>query len=197
MDAIVHGHSREETNPNICLIYSPLFLFIFLFVSCSLRYALLLDNAYNYLYYSLKAANEPESSVTMVVVLAAPGALLIAIIGLAAILAIYHRQRKRNLRQHQSSQHTQSVVQTRDIEDVDTTVNYSQTKNNKQPDLIKSKRGIPVACIVCCRLTNLVKQKKFQNLNISWPAHQMSRCIRRLLLPQTIVTEVDSTKDRQ
>lgn len=76
----------------------------------------------------------------MVVVLAAPGALLIAIIGLAAILAIYHRQRKRNLR-HQSSQHSQSVVQTRQVDDVEDGVNYAQTKNGKQPDLIKSKRG--------------------------------------------------------
>ena len=86
---------------------------------------------------ALKAANEPESSVTMVVVLAAPGALLIAIIGLAAILAVYHRQRKRNLR-HQSSQ---SAVQARDGDDANDDANYAQTKNAKQPDLIKSKRG--------------------------------------------------------
>lgn len=76
----------------------------------------------------------------MVVVLAAPGALLIAIIGLAAILAVYHRQRKRNLR-HQSTQNPQSVVQSRDDDDANNDANYSHTKNGKQPDLIKSKRG--------------------------------------------------------
>lgn len=81
----------------------------------------------------------------MVVVLAAPGALLIAIIGLAAILAIYHRQRKRNLR-HQSSQPAQSSVPARDLEDAnDGGSNYSQTKNGKQPDLIKSKRGTAIS----------------------------------------------------
>lgn len=155
MDTIVPpllGHSQEEeTNPQHLTLSHlfPLFHHFFRLFHVH-RYELLFDNAYNYLYYSLKAANEPESSVTMVVVLAAPGALLIAIIGLATILAIYHRQRKRNnLRQHQPSQHSQSVAQTRDVEDVDTTINYSQSKNNKQPDLIKSKRGIVVLKSSC------------------------------------------------
>ena len=81
----------------------------------------------------------------MVVVLAAPGALLIAVIGLAAILAIYHRRRKRNLR-HQSSQSAQPNVPVRDVEDAHDggggITNYTQTKNgSKQPDLIKSKQG--------------------------------------------------------
>jgi hypothetical protein len=85
----------------------------------------------------LNAANEPESSVTMVVVLAAPGALLIAIIGLAAILAVYHRQRRRNLRQQPS----QSAAQTCDGDDANDDVsNYTKTANGK-PDVIKSKRG--------------------------------------------------------
>jgi hypothetical protein len=73
----------------------------------------------------------------MVVVLAAPGALLIAIIGLAAILAVYHRQRRRNLRQQPS----QSAAQTCDGDDANDDVsNYTKTANGK-PDVIKSKRG--------------------------------------------------------
>jgi hypothetical protein len=75
----------------------------------------------------------------MVVVLAAPGALLIAIIGLAAILAFYHRQRTRNLHQQQS----QSAVQTCDGDDANgETSNYTKTTTNGKPDVIKSKRGI-------------------------------------------------------
>ena len=89
---------------------------------------------------ALKAANEPESSVTMVVVLAAPGALLIAIIALAAILAFYHKKKK-NLRHQSSQHHSQSGVQSRDGDDANDDANYAQTKNGKQPDLIKSKRG--------------------------------------------------------
>ncbi|XP_046649564.1 muscle M-line assembly protein unc-89-like [Daphnia pulicaria] len=89
-----------------------------------------------------RAANEPESSVTMVVVLAAPGALLIAIIGLAAILAVYHRQRRRHLRQQPS----QSAAQTCDGDDANDDVsNYTKTANGK-PDVIKSKRGIDLEC---------------------------------------------------
>ncbi|EFX85088.1 hypothetical protein DAPPUDRAFT_238260 [Daphnia pulex] len=89
----------------------------------------------------LNAANEPESSVTMVVVLAAPGALLIAIIGLAAILAVYHRQRRRNLRQQPS----QSAAQTCDGDDANDDVsNYTKTANGK-PDVIKSKRELHTA----------------------------------------------------
>ena len=74
----------------------------------------------------------------MVVVLAAPGALLIAIIGLAAILAVYHRQRRRNLCQQPS----QSAVQTCNDDDAkeDPSI-YTKTTNGK-PDVIKSKRGI-------------------------------------------------------
>ena len=89
---------------------------------------------------ALKAANEPESSVTMVVVLAAPGALLIAIIALAAILAFYHKKKK-NLRHQSSQHHSQSGVQSRDGDDANDDANYAQTKNVKQPDFIKSKRG--------------------------------------------------------
>lgn len=87
---------------------------------------------------TLNAANEPESSVTMVVVLAAPGALLIAIIGLAAILAVYHGRRKTNLR-HQAPQ---SAVQMCDADEANEDSNYAKTTNGK-PDVIKSKRGMP------------------------------------------------------
>lgn len=86
-----------------------------------------------------RAANEPESSVTMVVVLAAPGALLIAIIGLAAILAVYHGRRKTNLR-HQAPQ---SAVQMCDADEANEDSNYAKTTNGK-PDVIKSKRAAEI-----------------------------------------------------
>lgn len=84
---------------------------------------------------TLNVANEPESSVTMVVVLVAPGALLIAIIGLAAILAVFHGRRKTNLRQH-----PQSAGQACDTDEANEDSNYAKTANGK-PDVIKSKRG--------------------------------------------------------
>ena len=93
------------------------------------------------------AANEPESSMTLAVILAAPGALLIAIIGLAAILAIFHRQRKRR---RQASMATTNQTLHIDTADNDSSDEYQHSatlqrtgKNSggKQPDLIKSKRG--------------------------------------------------------
>nr|CAH0104441.1 unnamed protein product [Daphnia galeata] len=106
-----------------------------------------------------RAANEPESSVTMVVVLAAPGALLIAIIGLAAILAVYHRQRRRNLCQQPS----QSAVQTCNDDDANEDPSiYTKTTNGK-PDVIKSKREIDLEC----QLTSVSNESSHSSLVVA------------------------------
>jgi len=92
---------------------------------------------------------------TMAVVLAAPGALLIAIVGLAAILAFYHRQRKRNSLRHQQSVALAAVGsvqplpgEIQDDEDFNRrpqlTNSAKNATNGKQPDIIKSKRGRPI-----------------------------------------------------
>ena len=98
-------------------------------------------------------ANEPETSMTTVILLAAPGALLLAIVILAVILALYQRQRKRTLTTQRDAPPAASASVTCGTapqpHQAAVNTNHSLTNEynrpNRQPDLIKSKRGKPTA----------------------------------------------------
>ena len=90
---------------------------------------------------------------TMVAILVAPGGLLVAIVGLATVLALYQRQRKRALRQREQPANGLhptvpseaspriSQQQQRDPELSLQDDDEYPHPNNKQPDLIHPKRG--------------------------------------------------------
>jgi len=103
-----------------------------------------------------RAANEPESSMTMMAILAAPAALLVLIVALAGILALYQRQRKRTLRQreqtgnglHPATAAASAAVTATGPAAATAASEPSQLQddedyprpNSKQPDLIHPKR---------------------------------------------------------
>ena len=93
---------------------------------------------------------------TMVTILAAPGGLLVAIVGLAAILAMYQRRRKRTLRQreqitnglHPAASSVASEPSPRAPQSSQRELDLSlqddddyPRPSSKQPDLIHPKRG--------------------------------------------------------